>query len=317
MALELIAFESPARDWEAAQTSFFHRCKSLNLSPCTLDYYFHRFKCFREYLDTNAPGTTPAEVTANLVREYVGWEAKERSPSTANHTLVSLKALYNHLRREGAVEKNILDAVEKVRCKKKVIPTFTTAQVEAVLNACGKDFRGIRDRAIIMTLLDCGLRVSELTGLRLPDLDWNEQTLLILGKGCKERVVPFGRAAKQALMAYAGRRGELPTSALFVNAYGDPLTRFRVGRIIAERCMDAGITGVRCSPHTFRHTFAVQYLRNGGDVFSLQKMLGHSDLSMTRRYAELSSTDVLEKHRLFSPGDRLQTKSAGGRKRLR
>ena len=107
-------------------------------------------------------------------------------------------------------------------------------------------------------------------------------------------------------------------NALFVTCYGDPLDRYRVARIVGSRCTQASITGVRCSPHTFRHTFAVTYLRNGGDVFSLQKLLGHSDLMMTRRYAELSQTDVQEKHRLYSPADRLESpKNGQGRKRLR
>ena len=105
---------------------------------------------------------------------------------------------------------------------------------------------------------------------------------------------------------------------MFVTCYGDPLDRFRTLDAVKARCKAAGVVGVRCSPHTFRHTFAVQFLRNGGDVFSLQRLLGHSDLTMTRLYAELSQTDVTEKHRLYSPADRLRPAGPNrGRTRIR
>jgi len=141
-----------------------------------------------------------------------------------------------------------------------------------------------------------------------------------MGKGSKERVVPFGDAARQALMAYVSKRGNIPgQGALFVTCYGDPLNRHEAYRLLSECGKRVGVSGVRCSPHTFRHTFAVMYLRNGGDAFTLQKLLGHSDLAMTRRYCELSQTDAVAKHRQCSPGDRFlgAIKGAGGRRRLR
>ena len=96
-----------------------------------------------------------------------------------------------------------------------------------------------------------------------------------------------------------------------------PMNRQRVHTALFDCGKKAGVTGLRISPHTFRHTFAVMYLRNGGDVFSLQKLLGHSDLTMTRRYAELSETDVIEKHRQFSPADAFGMTKQNGRKRLK
>lgn len=208
--------------------------------------------------------------------------------------------------------------VEKVRKRRTVIETFSLEQIEKIISVCEKDFLGVRDKAIIMTLVDCGLRASELCGLRIDDISREQQTMIVLGKGDKERVVPFGQATQQALTQYLARRGKLDTNVLFVNCYGEAFDRHRLADIVESRCIRAEISGVRCSPHTFRHTFAVMYLRAGGDVFSLQKMLGHSDLTMTRRYAELSEMDVQAKHRLFSPGDRLQVeKKSGGRKKLK
>lgn len=197
--------------------------------------------------------------------------------------------------------------VAKPKRKQSVIPTLNQSQIEALLATCRRDFYGMHDRVIILTLIDCDLRVSELCGLRLEDIDWREQTLLIVVKGDKERLVPVGNTVRRALGEYIGRRGDLPCHELFVSVCGEPINRHRMRAIIRRRCEAIWIKEVRCSPHTFRHTFAAMFLRAGADAFTLQKLLGRSDLAMTRRYCELSQTDVLEKHRLFSPADRSPT----------
>lgn len=300
---------------ESATEGFLNYCRSRNLSENTVSYYRYRLESFGRYLEGNAPGTAPKDMTPQLIRAFL---AKESSPATANHSVITMRAFFNFLVNDGFLSESPMHGVDKLKRKTTVIDTFTFEQVEAVLRTCGKDFVGMRDRAAILVLLDCGLRVSELCGLTLDDISWNEQTMMVLGKGDKERVVPFGQNTRQALTQYLARRPELGTRAFFVTCYVQPLDRYRMREVIQGRCSTAGITGLRCSPHTFRHTFAVQYLRNGGDVFSLQKMLGHSDLTMTRRYAELSQTDVQEKHRLYSPADRLQTAgTTKGRKRIR
>ncbi|MDH7603180.1 MAG: tyrosine-type recombinase/integrase, partial [Armatimonadota bacterium] len=117
--------------------------------------------------------------------------------------------------------------------------------------------------------------------------------------------------------AYLVRRGELGHDRVFVNCFGEPADRNTIYRIVRKRGEQAGITGVRLSPHTLRHTFAVSYLRNGGGVFDLQKVLGHESLEMSRKYAELADEDVIAKHRKASPADSLSSRSTGGRKRMR
>jgi integrase/recombinase XerD len=176
----------------------------------------------------------------------------------------------------------------------------------------------MRDRAIIPTLVDCGLRVSELIGLKAADINWTDQTMVVLGKGNNERSIPFGRTARSAMLTYQQRRGDITnTCEFFLTCYGDGMSRLAINRTLKTLAATAKITGVRVSPHTFRHTFAVMYLRNGGDVFSLQKLLGHTDLTMTRRYAELSQMDVVAKHRQFSPADAIKPVGQVGRKRLK
>lgn len=298
-------FNTMADDLSAAVDGFT-AYRSKNLSTRTVEYYGYRLQALTIYLAEHEQPTAPKDLTPQIIRDFLTDEKDRKSPTTASHSHTTLCAFFAFLVGDGFLESSPMENVDKPKRRKAVVNTFSLEQVDAVLANCGKDFAGARDRAMITLLLDCGLRVSELAGLDLEDIDWTEGTLIVLGKGNKERVVPFGHTTRQALTAYIARRGDLDTPALFVSTLQARLDRYRVRDIIERRCENAEITGVRCSPHTLRHTMAVSYLRNGGDVFSLQKLLGHSSLDMTRKYAELSQTDVQDKHRLFSPADRLQ-----------
>ncbi|MEN6358086.1 MAG: tyrosine-type recombinase/integrase [Armatimonadota bacterium] len=311
-------FTGIADTFDSAISAFKTYCRSRNLSPNTIDYYGYCLLSLTRFLEAHYQALTPRDVTCQVVREYLLDQTDRNSPSTACHCHTTLCVFFGYLQSEGFLESNPMTHVDKPKRRKTVINTFSMKQVDDILATCKRDFASIRDKAIIMMLVDCGLRASELCGITVNDFDWAESTVLVLGKGDKERIVPFGQATRQALNAYNARRGSIDTDAYFVSTLGTALDRHRLREIIEQRCELAKITGVRCSPHTFRHTFAVQYLRNGGDVFSLQKMLGHSSLDMTRKYAELSQTDVMDKHRLYSPADRLQSaKQTNGRKRLK
>jgi integrase/recombinase XerD len=317
-AIRIDAFNSLAEDMPAAIEAFLSYCRAKNLSENTIIYYRYRLGSFKQYLDQNAPGVGPVHVNAPLIRGFISEEARRSSAATANHSVIALKAFFNYLVKDGFLERSPLAGVEKLKQRKSIIQTFSLEQVETILATCEKTFAGVRDRAIILLLLDCGLRASELCDIGLDDVNWTEQTILIRGKGDKERMVSYGQATRSALSQYLARRGELSTKDLFVSCYAEPINRHRLLAMMKERCAAAKISGPRCSPHTLRHAFAVHYLRNGGDVFSLQKILGHSDLAMTRRYVELSETDVREKHRMFSPADRLLPGDQRcGRKRMK
>ncbi len=255
-----------------------------------------------------------------VLRDFLAEETARVSAVTADDSYVTLRAFFRYLVNEEVLTASPMDRVEKVRTPRKLLNTFTADQVHAMLATCARSFQGARLRALLLVLLDTGLRVSELCGLSLEDVDSDGQTLRVMGKGMKERQVPFGQAARQALVAYLSKRGDLHgQAALFVTCYGDSLDRYRVQKLVRTCGEKAGVTGVRCSPHTFRHTCAVMYLRNGGDVFSLQKLLGHATLDMTRRYAELAQADVVARHRMASPGDKFlsQAKAEEGRRRIR
>jgi integrase/recombinase XerC/integrase/recombinase XerD len=303
-------------DFTSAIDIFKTYCQSRNLSQNTISYYGYCLLAFTRYVDRNNPGLTLDDISTQTIRAFLLDQTQRNSASTACHCHTTLCVFFSFLVSDGFIECSPMGGVDKPKRRQAIINTFTLQQVEAILKTCGNDFLGLRDRAMIIIMIDCGLRVSELLGLCLDDVSWAEHTFRVIGKGNKERVVPFGNTTATTLTRYISRRGKLKASRVFVNCYGEPISRYSVRELIGRKGIKAGITGVRCSPHTFRHTFAVQYLRNGGDVFSLQKLLGHTDLSMTRKYAELSQTDVQEKHKLYSPADRLNA-SESQRKRLK
>jgi site-specific recombinase XerD len=308
----------PAVSVDSAIKLFIAQARQRRLSPQTVTYYSYRLQAFQQYLEANAPGVTTKGIDSALVRAFLAHQTETTSVSTARRSFITLRAFFRFLVAEGYLDKNPMQNVKQAKAPKRLLQTFSERQVNAIIASCDNSFTGVRDKAMVLTLYDSGLRATELAELKLNDVDLDSLEFRVIGKGDKERRVPFGPTTKHALMAYLARRGELPTEHMFVSVYGERIERRRLYQIIKERCKHAGVTGVRCSPHTFRHTFAVQYLRAGGDVFTLQKILGHEDLETTRIYVELSKSDVAESHRMHSPADRLAAaRPVTGRTRIK
>ena len=168
---------------------------------------------------------------------------------------------------------------------------------------------------ILLLLLDSGIRVSELVNINHEDVNLSEGWIKISkGKGGKERIVPVGSVVQKALWKYINHCRPQPltqkVTRLFLSDDGLPLTRSGIQQMLRRYGKRAGISGVRCSPHTFRHTFAKSYLVNGGDIFSLQKILGHSSLASVRIYLNLFGTDIKKQHQKYSPADNLVNEPA-------
>ncbi len=210
----------------------------------------------------------------------------------------TLKVLGNWLQAEGLAEASALRALRKQRVPDKLIEPVSDDTLRRLLGLAS-----VRDRAILLLLLDTGLRVSEAAGIRLGDLR-PDGSVKVLGKGAKERIVPIGSTARTAIVRYLGQRGPGSADApLFLGRRG-ALDWRGMQQVLKRLKTRAGITG-RMSPHSLRHTFARSYLVNGGDVFSLQQILGHTTLDMVKRYVSLADADVAAKHRTASPADRL------------
>jgi site-specific recombinase XerD len=225
----------------------------------------------------------------------------------------TVKDYHNHLRTlfrwivaEGGMEVSPMVRIPAPTARPDQIQPFTPAQVQALLAAAKQSTHARRNEALVWFLLDTGIRASELCALTGKDVDFQARRCVVLGKGNKHRTVPFGGTAARALWNYLKDEPHEPEEALFLSERGEALTRSGLLQLIERLGKAAKIDAIRCSPHTFRHTFAVEFLRAGGNVFSLQQLLGHTDLKMTNRYVALAQADIEAQHRQFSPADRLK-----------
>lgn len=188
------------------------------------------------------------------------------------------------------------------------VQPFTRDQVEALLSAARRSKQRRRDEAILYFLFDTGVRASELCSLKMSDLDLGGRRCTILGKGNKRRTLCLGRTKALGQYLRGQQRDERDTAFLDSRGTraGEPSTRSGLLQLIRRLGRAAGIQAARCSPHTFRHTFAMEFLRAGAHLFTLQQLLGHTTLSMSQKYVALAQAEIESQHRQFLPADRLK-----------
>lgn len=229
------------------------------------------------------------------VRAYISWLYTRNSRSSISRKLASVRTFFEFLIRKGALKNNLAKLVPTPRGEKR-LPTFLTVdEVVKLLSIEGSGALLSRDIAVLELLYSSGLRVSELVGINLNDIDLKNLTVKVLGKGNKERIVPVGSKAAHALDEYLRERlGMNPGGDhLFVNTRGDRLNVRSVDRIIRKYALLAGIPK-NVSPHVLRHTFATHLLGGGADLRAIQEMLGHKSLSTTQRYTHTSIEKLME-----------------------
>ena len=222
----------------------------------------------------------------------------------------SIRSFWSWLQREGFITHNPFERIKPPKAPRKIVNTLTPEQITRLLKCIPKvNPSGYRDFAIIITLYGTGLRISELLNLKIEDVDFDSGQIKVLGKGGKQRFVYGSAKVYKALFKYCHQwRPPIQSAQLFIHDDGRPLTRFYFAHRMQAYSRKAKIVGVRCSPHILRYSFAVDFLRSGGDVFTLQRILGHSTLEMTRHYAQLADSDVEERQKAFSPVEKLQIK---------
>jgi integrase/recombinase XerC len=238
---------------------------------------------------------TPERVDHLTVRRYLAQLHRGLAKSSIGRKLSSLRALFRYLMREGRLEKNPAELIGTPRKEKRLPFHLNIDQVSALMEAPGTNAGlPLRDRAVLETLYSCGIRVSELTGMNVGDLDLEAGLARVLGKGGKERSVPVGSFARSALGAYLQERQHPEGSApLILNARGGRLSRRSVARIVdAHMLLIAAMRKV--SPHTLRHTFATHLLEGGADLRAIQELLGHASLSTTQKYTHVSIDRLME-----------------------
>lgn len=241
-------------------------------------------------------GRDPLTVRQADVVDYLETLAAsgEVAGSTLHRKLSSLRSFYANLRREGELDFDPTADVKAPSQSKRLPAVLSRAEVSHLIDqVTGADPIATRDRALLELMYASGLRVSEVIGLEVSDIDFEEGILRTRGKGNKERIVPVGRQALLSVRIYlrSGRRAltkDRPQRYLFVNFRGGQLTRQGLYKIVRKYAASAGLQE-RMSPHTLRHTFATHLLSGGCDLRSVQEMLGHADVSTTQTYTHLST----------------------------
>jgi integrase/recombinase XerC len=258
------------------------------------------------------PGRDERRVFDATTRDVRAWlaalHARGLDPVSMARKLAAVRSLYRFLARRGAVRRNPGREVRAPRPARKLVTFLPAEEANAVVDArgLGGDARG-RDVAVLEMLYATGLRVSELAGLDVDALDRDARTVRVLGKGGKERMVPYGAPAARALDAYLGPRASA-RGPVFVNRRGGRLTTRSIHTIVRRAARAAGVTR-RVSPHTLRHTFATHLLDRGADLRMIQELLGHSRLSTTQRYTHVSTAQLLKTYESAHPRARLSASS--------
>lgn len=281
-----------------------HLLIERNLSVHTRKAYLadlHMFQSFaREALGATANGPLIKQVDQLLLRRYLAQLHKSHSKTSIGRKLAALRTFFRYLVREGVLEVNPGELVGTPRQEKYLPKTLTIDEVFALLERNGGgDPLQLRDRAIFELLYSSGLRVGELVALNRDGIDFEQGLVRVLGKGNKERLVPIGRKALAALQDYLATRSDVEPAQqpLFLNHRGGRLTSRSVQRNLKTFLLKAGI--IRdATPHALRHTFATHLLDSGADLRAIQELLGHSSLSTTQKYTQVSMqhlADVYDK----------------------
>jgi integrase/recombinase XerC len=239
----------------------------------------------------------PASLSADAVRAYLQWlDHRGGKPASLARKLAAIKSFFRYLTRRGLVGRNPVDGMRTPKQPKFLPRVLTKDDADALMSfPAGQTVASLRDRALLETLYSTGARVSELVALDIGDVRELEGLVRLQGKGRKERIVPIGDVALQAIRRY---RVSLPRHvsggphpALFCNQRGGRLTSRSVARIVAR--YSSRLAGGAVSPHTLRHSFATHLLDEGADLRSIQEMLGHASLSTTQRYTHVATDQLM------------------------
>jgi len=267
---------------------FLLECHARSLSKHTILQYKTTLERFYHQIgDKFVNDITLSEITKFLnAYNYM-------KPKSVLNLHIALSAFWSWLQRQGYVEENIIHRIPRPKPQQVAINPFTESEIKLLFSALGR--KAERNRAILLLLLDTGIRASELINLKKSDIDLKTKHIRIWGKGNKERIIPISAKTASALFKIISQSD---------TEYPLGITRTRLTHLLNCIGARAGVANVH--PHRFRHTFAVLYLRNGGDVFSLQSILGHSSMEMVKKYLTLAQVDVDQAHQKASPVENMR-----------
>ncbi|MFW6285454.1 MAG: site-specific tyrosine recombinase/integron integrase [Bacillota bacterium] len=291
------------RDDEALIQAFFDYLIGVrHYSERTAEAYLHDLRDFKAFLTREDFGDFPS-VSRRIAKFYVSELADHYQPRSVARKLSTLRSFYHYLMDEEAVEAHPFLEVRLPKGKKSLPKFVYPEEIDSILSSIDASTdKGLRDYAIIETLYATGMRVGEMVTLKTRDVDFSERVLVVHGKGSKDRRVPFGDSLTDTLNHYMMTTRESLVAKskedhryMFVNLRGQPITTRGIRYAVNEVLKRAG-SYLKMTPHTLRHTFASHLLSNGADLRSVQEMLGHSHISSTQIYTDISKKDLRDKY---------------------
>lgn len=277
-----------------------------NVSAHTKTAYISDLKEYIQFLNENNIIKDQSDIIhadTETIKEYLGCLYRQKVKKiTVNRKISSLKSFYKYILRTGKIQNNPAEMIQTLKTEK-YMPTFLSVDevIELLERTNENSILGLRNRAILEIFYSSGLRLSELAGLNLIDLDFNQKLVKVRGKGRKERIVPIGGPAIKAIRDYLSKIGEIRKKEnsdtfkipLFLNIQGNRITTRSIARIVNEMTAKSGI-GRKISPHALRHSFATHLLNAGADLRSIQELLGHESLSTTQKYTAVNINRLME-----------------------
>lgn len=277
------------------------------LSLNSINSYNQDVKKLIIYLEENNIEVSPVKIDSEAIQQFIYTIAKGLNARSQSRLISGLRSFFDYLIFEGYRETNPLELIESPKIGRKLPDTLSIKEIDKIVAAIDlSNPQGERNRAIIETLYSCGLRVSELTNLKISDLFFEEGFIKVTGKGDKQRFVPIGNSTQKYITIYKNEvRTHIPiveafSDTLFLNRRGKQLSRAMIFTVVKQLAEKAGIHKT-ISPHTFRHSFATHLLENGADLRAIQLMLGHESITTTEIYMHVDKSHLKEVVNKFHP----------------
>jgi integrase/recombinase XerD len=294
--------------WSQALKDFSHYLKiERGLSQNSINSYNQDVKKLIVFIEHNDVKESPISIEHETIQEFIYAIAKGLNARSQSRLISGLRSFFDYLIFEGYRETNPLALIESPKIGRKLPDTLSIEEIDKIIAVINlSNAQGERNRAIIETLYSCGLRVSELTNLKVSDLFFDEGFIKVTGKGDKQRFVPIGNTTQKYINIYKNEiRTHIPIVAeyrdtLFLNRRGKQLSRAMIFTIVKQLAEKAGINKT-ISPHTFRHSFATHLLENGADLRAIQLMLGHESITTTEIYMHVDKSHLRDVIDTFHP----------------
>jgi site-specific recombinase XerD len=287
-------------------SKFIRDCHLRNLRDATIKYYLNELSSFRQNLFELSIEKKLIDVEKEDIESVILHLKRKIKIVSINTRLRAIKVFYNYLQKENIINYSPVNNIRKLRDRERIMETLDDKEIVLIANHIKNQntFVGIRDYSIFLLFIDTGIRLSELVGIRVEDVK-KDQIVIRNTKNLNERSVYPNNKTQNAIQKYLKLRGKLHHNYLFVNNEDEPLKRRSVQTRFEKYKEELNFTK-QLSPHIFRHTYAKRAIMSGMDAFSLASLLGHSDITITKRYVNLWGNDLEEKAKRFSSIDKLK-----------